>query len=263
MFDPNRQSDARIVGRGRRIYHSGKNHTNGLLEPPDFRSGLRIKRQSRFTCFVMVVMSWVVILASRGAAAGPPDWIDWNGENFFESCQSDCSVSLSGGRQITTAMTRIMLIHNPVPAWEWHWGNAGIINGEFSRRLVTFWHALDIEPQIGIGKRFGDMQAVEFWGAVAFRWTAFPWNDYIKTTIAISEGVSLATQVDTVERAANANHAGSVFLNYFSPEITFSLPNFQKYELVFCIHHRSGLYGLIDNVNAGSQFGTIGFRVHF
>jgi len=74
---------------------------------------------------------------------------------------------------------------------------------------------------------------------------------------------SLATQVDTVERAANANHAGSVFLNYFSPEITFSLPNFQKYELVFCIHHRSGLYGLIDNVNAGSQFGTIGFRVHF
>jgi len=263
MFDPNRQSDARIVGRGRRIYHSGKNHTNGLLEPPDFRSGLRIKRQSRFTCFVMVVMSWVVILASRGAAAGPPDWIDWNGENFFESCQSDCSVSLSGGRQITTAMTRIMLIHNPVPAWEWHWGNAGIINGEFSRRLVTFWHALDIEPQIGIGKRFGDMQAVEFWGAVAFRWTAFPWNDYIKTTIAISEGVGLATQVDTVERAANANHAGSVFLNYFSPEITFSLPNFQKYELVFCIHHRSGLYGLIDNVNAGSQFGTIGFRVHF
>ena len=125
MFDPNRQSDARIVGRGRPIYHSGKNHTNGLLEPPDFRSGLRIKRQSRFTCFVMVVMSWVVILASRGAVAGPPDWIDWNGENFFESCQSDCSVSLSGGRQITTAMTRIMLIHNPVPAWEWHWAMLG------------------------------------------------------------------------------------------------------------------------------------------
>jgi hypothetical protein len=90
-----------------------------------------------------------------------------------------------------------------------------------------------------------------------------PWNNYIKTTIAISEGISLTTQVDTVKRDANANHAGSVFLNYFSAEITLSFPDYQQYELVFCIHHRSGLYGLINNVNAGSQFGTIGFRVHF
>jgi hypothetical protein len=160
-------------------------------------------------------------------------------------------------------MTRIMLIHNPVPPWGWHWGGAGIVDGAFSRRLVTFWHALDIEPEIGIAKRVGDMQAAEFWGAVAFRWTAFPWNHYIKTTIAISEGISLATQVDTVERDANANHAGSVFLNYFSPEITFAIPDYEKYELVFSIHHRSGLYGLINNVNAGSQFGTVGLRVHF
>ena len=112
-------------------------------------------------------------------------------------------------------MTRIMLIHNPVPPWKWHWGDAGIVDGEFSRRLVTFWHSLDIEPQIGIGKRFGDMQAVEFWGAVAFRWTAFPWNNYVKTTIAISEGVSLATQVDTVERDANPITLGRYSLIIF------------------------------------------------
>jgi hypothetical protein len=133
---------------------------------PDFRGRLQkagiIKRQFRFTCFVTVAVSWVVIFASRETAADPPDWIDWNGEHFFEACRSDCSVSQSGGRQITTAMTRIMLIHNAVPAWEWHWGDAGIVDGEFSRRLVTFWHALELEPQIGIGKRFGDMQAVEF-----------------------------------------------------------------------------------------------------
>lgn len=200
---------------------------------------------------------------SAPGEAAPRDWIDWNGADFFGPCQGDCSVTLSGGRQITTAMTRIMLIHNAVPPWQWHWGDAGIVDGEFSRRLVTFWHALDIEPQLGIGKRFGDMQAVEFWGALAFRWTAFPWNDYVKTTIAISEGISLATQVDTVERDANPNRAGSVFLNYFSPEITFALPNYSRYELVLSIHHRSGLYGLIDHVNAGSQFGTMGVRVHF
>jgi hypothetical protein len=128
---------------------------------------------------------------------------------------------------------------------------------------VTFWNALDIEPEIGIGKRFGDMQAGEFWGALAFRWTAFPWNNYVKTTIALSEVISLATQIDTVERDANPNRAGSIVLNYFSPEITVSLPDYQQYDLIFSIHHRSGLYGLIDHVNAGSQFGTVGFRIHF
>jgi hypothetical protein len=212
---------------------------------------------------VLTIVPLIIVLVGQGAAAGSPDWIDWNGESFTSPCQNDCSFSLSGGRQITTAMTRIMLIHNAVPPWQWHWGDAGIIDGEFARRLVTFWHALDIEPQIGAGKRFGDMHAGEFWGAVAFRWTAFPWNNYVKTTIAISEGVSLTTQVDTVERDANPNHAGSVFLNYFSPEITFSLPRYEKYELVLCIHHRSGLYGLINHVDAGSQFGTVGLRVHF
>jgi hypothetical protein len=98
---------------------------------------------------------------STAGEAPPYDWIDWNGPNFFGPCQGDCSVSLLGGRQITTAMTRIMLIHNPVPPSEWHQGDAGIVAGAFSRRLMTFWNALNIEPQIGIAKRVGDMQAVE------------------------------------------------------------------------------------------------------
>jgi hypothetical protein len=137
------------------------------LESSDVDKAAEPQQRRRAVSIAAIVMSTVMILAGR-AVAGSPDWIDWNGPNFFAPCQGDCSVSLSGGRQITTAMTRIMLIHNPVPPWKWHWGDAGIVDGEFSRRLVTFWHALDIEPQLGIGKRFGDMQAVEFWGAVAF-----------------------------------------------------------------------------------------------
>ena len=83
------------------------------------------------------------------------------------------------------------------------------------KRKVRLLPGRAFEPQIGIGKRFGDMQAVEFWGAVAFRWTAFPWNNYVKTTIAISEGVSLATQVDTVERDANPITLGRYSLIIF------------------------------------------------
>jgi hypothetical protein len=191
----------------------------------------------------------------------PTDWIDWNGENFFSPCSGDCSISLSGGRQIRTSMTRIVTLQKP--AWEWNWGHSELLAGAFSRRLVTFWNALNIEPEFGVAKRLGDMQAVEFWGAVTVRWTAFPWNDYIKTTIAFSDGFSLATQVDTVERNANVNHAGSILLNYFTPEITFALPDYDKYEMFFGVHHRSGIWGVINNVNAGTQFGMVGLRVHF
>ena len=114
-----------------------------------------------------VFMFSLVMLTDRETAADSPDWIDWNGANFFEPCQDDCDVSLSGGRQISMSMIRIMLAHNPVPPWQWTWGDAGIVDGEFSWRLATFWHALDLEPRVGFGKRFGDMQAAEFWGAVA------------------------------------------------------------------------------------------------
>ncbi len=86
-------------------------------------------------------------------------------------------------------MTRVMLLRRPL--WNWQWGDAGLVAGQFSRRLLTLWNALNIEPQLGIGKRFGDMRAVEFWGAVAVRWIAFPWNDYIRTTVAISEKQTL------------------------------------------------------------------------
>lgn len=134
-----------------------------------------------------------------------------------------------------------------------------------SRRLVTFGNALNIEPEFGIGKRFGDMNAAEFWVAIVVRWTAFPWNDTIKTSIALSDGPSLATQVDRNERALNdgQNPTASILLNYFSPEITFALPQYPDYELLFRFHHRSGIFGLINNVHEGAQYATAGFRFHF
>ena len=83
---------------------------------------------------------------------------------------------------------RIMLIHNPVPPWKWHWGDAGIVDGRVLPPSGDLLAALDIEPQIGDRQTLGRYAGGQFWGAVAFRWSAFPWNNYVKTTIAISEG---------------------------------------------------------------------------
>jgi hypothetical protein len=202
----------------------------------------------------------------------PTGWISWNGGNFFGPCQGDCSVALFGGKEIISSMEGIFFVKYPViPAWDWRWGNAEILAATFSRRLVTFWNALNIEPEVGVGQRFGDMKAEELWGAAVIRWTAFPWNNHLKTTIGLSEGVSIATEVDRKERALNnisytasgPTKTGSILLNYFSPEITFALPKHDAYELLLRFQHRSGIFGAVNRVHAGAQFGTVGLRVHF
>ena len=160
-------------------------------------------------------------------------------------------------------MQRIF-IKDHLPPWKWKYGDGGFVGGTFSRRLVTFLKFIDVEPEFGIGKRFGDVSAVEIWGSLYFRWTYFPWNDYLKTTIGVNTGLNYATKIEVKERQRSApGHRGSNVLHNFSPEMTFALPEIPNYEMVFRYHHRSGIYGAINGVYGGIQFATMGLRYRF
>lgn len=193
----------------------------------------------------------------------PTGWVAWNGDNFFGPCRGDCSFALLGGREISTGLEKI--VTRPVAPWDWRWGDSGFVSGVFARRLATLWGAFDIVPEIGVGKRFGaDAKAAEGWAALGFYWTRFPWDNYLHTKIGFAEGLDLATQIDRGERIrALPGRTGSVLLNYFAPEIDFSLPRFPDYELVLRINHRSGIWGLINKVSGGIQYGEAGLRVYF
>jgi hypothetical protein len=131
-------------------------------------------------------------------------WIDWNGDNFFGPCHGDCAISLYGGKEVTTSMERIFFVKYPprlLP--DWHWRGGYLAAATFSRRLVTFMDVVSLEPEFGIGQRFGRMHATEFWGALNIRWIAFPWNNYIKTSIGLADGISIATKIDSKERLLN------------------------------------------------------------
>jgi hypothetical protein len=93
------------------------------------------------------------------------------------------------------------------------------------------------------------------------RWTAFPWNDYLTTTIAIGEGVSVASEVPAVE--IRKNRPESQVLNYLFFEATFALPDQPNIELVTRLHHRSGIGGLINGVSDGSNYLGAGLRWRF
>jgi hypothetical protein len=125
-------------------------------------------------------------------------------------------------------------------------------------------NVIEIEPEFGIGKRFGNVRAVEIWGALYFRWTYFPWNDYLKTTIGVNTGLNYATDIEAEERQGSVpGHKGSHILHNFSPEMTFAPPTIPSFEVLLNYHHRSGMYGLINGVYGGTQFATLGLRYRF
>jgi hypothetical protein len=122
---------------------------------------------------------------------------------------------------------------------------------------------VDVEPEIGIGRRFGAQDETEIWGAVFFRYRGFPWDDVVTTSVAFSTGLNYATGVSRVERDRARRGDGDRWMHLFSPEITFALPRRPEAELMFRFHHRSGVFGLVSDAWGGAQYGTIGLRVRF
>jgi hypothetical protein len=202
------------------------------------------------------------VAGSAGAASDADpgqtaSWVTWHTDNFFTRCDGNCAVSVFGGPQLLTHQYNIFI--HATPPWNWRFGNADLVGGAISRRLLTLWDSLDIEPEFGVAKRFDDMHTDEAWLVLKFRWTRFPWNQYLRTSIAVSAGPSVA-----IDLPPNTPH-NAVILNYFSPEITFGLPQYPQYELMVQMHHRSDIVdiGTGNGLDPGWQFLTIGLRYHF
>lgn len=214
--------------------------------------------------------SWAVLcglsfpigfLSVAPAVAG--DVFDWRWNAIDQPCAGDCSVMVFGGRYVENSMTSIFL-QDFIPPWNWKYGDGAILGFAASRKLVSIYDMIDLEPEVGIAQRFGNMHQQEAWVALFARYHAFPWNDFLYTTIAVSTGLNYATGISSEERRrAGKNSDGSRLLHYLAPEITFALPEHRDTELVFRFHHRSGGYGLISDADGGAHYGTVGLRFHF
>lgn len=88
---------------------------------------------------------------------------------------------------------------------------------------------------------------------VNLRYERFPWNRYLKTTVAVGEGYSYAE-----EKIGDENKYG---LNYLQLEASFALPHDDRHSLVVRIHHRSGVFGFVGR--GDSNYYTFGLRYRF
>ncbi len=117
-----------------------------------------------------------------------------------------------------------------------------------------------------------EVQGVKHWGQqthwelnalIALRWRSFPWNELVPTTFAVGDGLSWASEVPDLELASHTNEGATQLLNYLLLEWTFGLPSVPNWDLSLRVHHRSGIYGLFDGVNGGSNVLALGLRYGF
>lgn len=104
----------------------------------------------------------------------------------------------------------------------------------------------------------------EFNPFVMLRWQHFPWDKYITTTFGFAEGVSWASRLPAREirdtkKAENARK----FLNLLLFEVTTALPSHPDWQVVYRVHHRSGVFGLYSPGITGSTAVQLGIRHQF
>ncbi len=211
---------------------------------------------------VIVIASVIFFLLSGAAARARdnPGASDWRIMDIFAPCSGDCGVLVFGGQSFTATSLQKIIFHF-IPPSKWQFDNSYFFGVTVSRPLIEYSDWFDIEPEVGIGKRFGDMTEAEFWGAMYFRFKFFPENKYLLTSLALSSGLDYATGISALERKKARGNPSEV-MHYFSPEVTFALPSHPQDELVVRIQHRSGAYGVINNAS-GAQFLTVGIRILF
>lgn len=98
-----------------------------------------------------------------------------------------------------------------------------------------------------------------------WRFSRFPWSNYLKNSIAIGDGVSYDSHPPFADREPNQPVANfGRLLNYLLLELTFALPSCPEFELALRVHHRCTAWGTFGgNSNAGSTNVGIGLRYYF
>jgi hypothetical protein len=212
------------------------------------------------TAALALLFACSTLLSNSARAA---DWIEWHWGSLDQPCAGDCAAMVFAGSQVNTHLQPI--VFKAIPPWRWDVGDGGFVGTTVSRRMATLFHFVDLEPEIGFGKRFGDMDEAEVWAALYVRFTDFPWNHIVYTTMAVATGLNYASGISDWERQTSVRGGGSPnhLMHYFSPEITFASPKRKDLELVIRMHHRSGLYGVLNNAGSGAQYITAGVRWRF
>ena len=178
--------------------------------------------------------------------------------NACVTTPGDRAITLYGGRYTDNSLPEEIIWLKPIH-YEDSWIAVAAYSEVFSRPEISRYWAYEGQ----VVKHSGDQEHWEYNALVLHRWTHFSWDDRVRTSFAIGDGLSWATQVPALEESSRTNRNATQLLNYVLFEVTLGLPRLEGIDLVGRIHHRSGVLGLFDNVRGGSNIISLGFRYEF
>jgi hypothetical protein len=131
-----------------------------------------------------------------------------------------------------------------------------------SRNLFDISRHLGTEAEFNLARNSGLQTHGEMNTAFSLRWKTFPWDRYVKTSLAYGLGISYAFERPPIEE--EPERRASRTLIFMPAELTFAPPKEKKspWEVMVRIHHRSGAFGFFKDAG-GSNFVTAGLRYRF
>ncbi len=139
---------------------------------------------------------------------------------------------------------------------------------DVGRRLLR-WKDLSLAVEGQLGHHWGVQKYQEANVAVIGRVYIFPECLPVLTSLAIGSGLSYTSTIPIIEtdEQKNKNYGAvetSRLLHYLMAEAAFGVTRKANVETFVRIHHRSGIFGIINDItHGGSNFLTGGFRVYF
>ena len=196
---------------------------------------------------------YVLILLCGLMVISAPDAIADNDENDADATQYKWFFTLYGGVHVQPDLEHAL-------TFQWQsFDNSYMAVAALARELWRYEQWISLEAEGQVGKFFGDDDGWQFNGLLIARWNKFPWDKYVETSFAMGDGLSYNTDVTTVEEEDDED-AGN-WLNYLLFELTLGLPEHPRWDLVYRIHHRSSVRGLIGA--GGSNYVTLGVKYSF
>lgn len=120
----------------------------------------------------------------------------------------------------------------------------------------------DAELQFGI-HHSGVQDHHELNLAVIHRWSDWPWDGLLRTSLAMGAGLSLASEVPHLEATGKPGADAQRLLLYGVFEFEVAPHWARDWSIYARIHHRSGLFGAFNGIHGGSDHVGIGFRWNF
>jgi hypothetical protein len=135
-----------------------------------------------------------------------------------------------------------------------------IAGAAWRRDLTNLGPYVILSAEAGLAGRFNGTSSAEIWGGPNLR-TRIPLGREVALSPGITFGLSAVTKPTALEHERELQRNGNTtVLFYLSPELALQFAKWPNVELVYRLHHRSGLYNALGKMQEGSNAHVLGLR---